>query len=451
MQFTEVKSEGLKREYTVVVSNTYLDECLTERLAKIGKTAKIPGFRPGKIPMPILKQRYGTSVQGEVLEKAVKDGIAALVKDKNLKPALQPDVKIDKYEEKSDLEMTVSLEVLPDFKTPDLGKLKFVRLTCEATDAEIDEVLQRIATDNASPQDLKKARASKKGDVLVIDFTGSVGGEVFKGGTAEGVSLELGSGSFIPGFEDQLIGKKAGDQVDVKVTFPEDYHEKTLAGKEALSDTKIQKIQEKATPEISDEFAKTVGFDDLAKLREAIKKQIDASNEEMAFLVAKRAVLDKLADVSKFEAPEGLVTAEFDAIWRQYEAQLGADNDAAGEEKKPTAEAQEADKKQYREIADRRVRLGLVLAEIGREYDISVLPNELNQAVVEAARRYRGQEQEAYKYLRGNDRALAELRAPIFENKVVRLILDKAETTDKKASSEELKKAAKAVTEGDEA
>lgn len=450
MQFTEVKSEGLKKEYKVIVPKTHLDKRLNERLMSLGETAKIPGFRPGKAPLPILKQRYGKSVQGEVLEKSVQESIAELVKEKKVKPALRPDVKIDSFDEKKDLELTVSLEVMPDFDAPEIEKLTFERLACEPTAAELKESLTRIASGNAISEDIKKPRASKKGDVLIIDFEGSVDGELFKGGTAKGVSLELGSGSFIPGFEDQLIGKKADDDVEVKVTFPKDYHEKTLAGKEALFKTKVNKIQEKIVPEVNDEFAKKLGLESAEKLEDAVKKQLSDERNQMSFLVSKRSVLDTLADKTKFEVPDGLVEAEFETIWKQYESQLGGDNDENSKANKPTKKELEADKKQYRDIAERRVRLGLVLAEIGRQYEVTVTSKELDQAIIETARRYPGQERQVVEHFKGNDQALANLRAPIFEDKVIRLILDKAKTKDKKTSLDDLTAAVKAVTEGEE-
>ncbi len=450
MQFTEIKSEGLKREYKVVVPKTHLDKRLNERLTKLGETAKIPGFRPGKAPLPILKQRYGTSVQGEVLEKAVQESVGELIKEKKLKAALRPDVKIDTFDDKKDLELNVSLEVLPDFKTPEIADLKFETLACEPGEKEVSEALEKIAANNSIAEDLKKPRASKKGDVLVIDFEGSVDGKLFEGGTAKGVSLEIGSGTFIPGFEGQLTGKKAGDDVEVKVTFPKDYHEKSLAGKEALFKTKIQKIQEKIIPEMTDEFAKNLGLESLEKLKEAIKKQLSDERDQMSFLVSKRSVLDMLADSTKFEVPEGLVTAEFETIWKQYEAQAGGDNDEKSKAKKPSKKELEEDKKQYKDIAERRVRLGLVLAEIGRQYEVTVSSKELDQAIIETARRYPGQERQVVEHFKGNDQALAGLRAPIFEDKVVRLILDKAKTKSKKVSLEELSTAVKSVTEGDD-
>lgn len=450
MQFTEVKSEGLKREYKVVVPQSHLEKRLNERLLSLGETAKIPGFRPGKAPLPILKQRYGKSVQGEVLEKSVQESITELVKEKAVKPALRPDVKVDHFDEKKDLELTVTLEVMPNFQPPEIEELSFERLVCEPTEAELDETLTRIASNNTISEDLKKPRASQKGDVLVIDFEGSVDGEIFKGGTAQGVSLEIGSGSFIPGFEDQLIGKKVNDDVDVKVTFPEDYHEKSLAGKEALFKTKVHKIQTKIIPEVNDEFAKQLGLETADKLKEAVTKQLKEERDQMAFLVSKRSVLDTLAEGATFEVPEGLVEAEFDAIWKQYESQMGADNDDPSKTKKPSEEELEKDKKQYRDIAERRVRLGLLLAEIGRQYDVFVTSKELDQAIVETARRYPGQERQVIEHFKGNDQALANLRAPIFEDKVIRLILDKSKTTDKSTSYEDLTTAVKAVTEGDE-
>lgn len=450
MHVTEVTSQGLKRGYKVVVPKTHFDTRLNERLTQFGATAKVPGFRPGKIPLSILKQRYGSHLQGEVLEKTLQESVDTLLKEKSLKPALRPDVKIETFDDKNDLELTVSLEILPDFEVPDITSLALERLACAPSDKDIAEALERLASHHAAPAPLAKARASQKEDVLVIDFKGSIDGTPFPGGEGENVELELGSGSFIPGFEDQLLGKKEGDLVDVQVTFPKDYPETSLAGKEASFKTTVKKIQTKIAPDLNDDFAVKLGLENFEKLKELMKTQIERERNRMGFLVAKRLVLDTLAEKPLFEVPEGLVNTEFDTIWQQYQAQLGGDNDEPGKAKKPSEKELAADKKQYRDIAVRRVRLGLILSEIGRQYDITVTKKELESALVDTARQYPGQEEKVFAYFKNNQQAVEGIKAPLFEDKVVGFILDKAKTKTKEVPLEDLLQAVKNVTEGDE-
>ncbi|MCE2950644.1 MAG: trigger factor [Alphaproteobacteria bacterium] len=451
MEFTALTTEGLKKTFKVKIPKNHLELCLNERLQKIGETAKIPGFRPGKAPLPILKQRYGTSVQGEVIEKAIQDGVGALIKEHQLKIALRPDVKIENYEEQGDLSLDVSVEILPEITAPTLEKLSYEKLRCLVPEEELTKALDQLRGNNAITEEVKKARAAKKGDVAVIDFEGFLNGVAFAGGKASGTKLELGSGTFIPGFEEQIEGHKPGESFDITVTFPADYPSKDLAGQETIFKINLLEIHTKVLPELNDAFAKQIGFESLDALKEAARTQISADRERMSFLVAKRAVLDDLASKFSFEVPEGLVKAEFESIWQQYESRAAsAANDEGAEEEKPTPEEMEKDKAQYKEIAVRRVRLGLVLAEVGRQYEVGVTQRELERAIMETARAYPGRERDIVEYFRSNEAAQASLRAPIFEDKVVQLILDKANITHKDLPLEELVAAFKNVTEGEE-
>lgn len=456
MEIKALSSEGLKRAFKVTVPKAHMDLRLNERLMKIGQTAKIPGFRPGKAPLPILKQKYGPSVQAEILEAAVQDGVDAIVKEHSLKIALRPDVKIESYEEKGDLLLEVNLEILPDITPPKLESLSYERLRCEVPADELDKALEGLRGANAITEEIKTKRAAKKGDVVIIDFEGFIDGVAFDGGKAQGARLELGSGTFIPGFEDQIEGHKPGESFDITVPFPADYHSKDLAGKDSVFKIVLTAIHTKVLPELDDAFATKVGFKDLAALREAASREIGGERERMSFLVAKRAVLDDLAEKCKFDVPQGLVDAEFKSIWQQYEARLGADNDDAtdekgkGKAKKPSAKEIEKDRDQYQDIANRRVRLGLVLAEIGRAYEVGVTQKELERAIIDTARAYPSRYREVIEYFQKNEAAQASLRAPIFEDKVVALILDKAKSSFKDVALDALVTAYKEVTEGDE-
>ena len=454
MEIKALSSEGLKRAFKVTVPKSHLDLRLNEKLTKIGQTAKIPGFRPGKAPLPILKQKYGASVQAEILEAAVQDGVDAIVKEHSLKIALRPDVKIESFEEKGDLLLEINFEILPDITPPKLESLSYERLKSDVPADELDKALEGLRGANAITEEIKTKRAAKKGDVVIIDFEGFIDGVAFDGGKAQGARLELGSGTFIPGFEEQIEGHKPGDAFDITVPFPADYHSKDLAGKDSVFKIVLTAIHTKVLPELDDAFATKVGFKDLAALREAASREIGGERERMSFLVAKRAVLDDLAEKCKFDVPQGLVDAEFKSIWQQYEARLGADNDDAkdgkGKAKKPSQKEIDNDRAQYQEIANRRVRLGLVLAEIGRAYEVGVTQKELERAIIDTARAYPSRYREVIEYFQKNEAALASLRAPIFEDKVVALILDKSKSTFKDVPLDDLVAAYKEVTEGDD-
>jgi len=334
MQVTETVSEGLKRAYTIVVDARDINEKIQDKLQMLSEQVRLPGFRPGHVPVGLLKKRFGPSVTGEVIEEAVTGSSRQALAERNLRPAVQPSIEITKFEEGADLEYTMSLEIMPEFEPMDFSKMELERLKVEVTDAEVDAALKQLAEQQKSFTAVARNRKSKEGDALLIDFVGKIGGEAFEGGSGEDFQLELGSGTFIPGFEDQLIGAKGGDHVDVKVTFPESYGAEELAGKEAVFEVDVKEVREPAEAAIDDDFATKLGLENLTALRDAIRPQLEQENNNLARARLKRSLLDKLEEGHDFEVPEGMVNSEFEAIWNQIEAQrksMGAgDEDDAG-------------------------------------------------------------------------------------------------------------------------
>ncbi len=440
MQVTATLSEGLKREFRVVVPLTELSERSDARLAEIKDKVQINGFRPGKVPMAHLKKMYGKSVVGEVVEQIVGEVNDKILADNNLKAATTPSVRLPEEEEaanailegKSDLDYFVSFEVLPQIALGDFSSIAVTRPVVEVGEAEVQNTLETMAKANL-PYEEKKGKAAKN-DRVTISFVGSIDGTPFEGGAGEDVPLVIGSGQFIPGFEDQLVGAKAGDEVEVKVAFPADYGAAHLAGKDAVFATTVTKVEKPGKVEIDDEFAKTIGFDDLAKLKEAITERMGSEFNGMARQITKRALLDALDTMHAFDLPETLVEQEFDNVWRQVTADL--ENRKVTFETEGTTE--EAAKSDYRKIAERRVRLGLVLAEVGEVNKIQITDDEVTRALVDEARKYPGQEQQVWDFYRKNPQALASLRAPIFEEKVVDHLLSLAKVTDEKVTRDEL-------------
>lgn len=434
MQVTETNADGLKREFKIVVPAATLQDKMDSRLKELSGQVRLPGFRPGKVPMGLMKKKYGPSVMGEVLEAAVQDGSQQTLADRDLRPAMQPKIEIVSFEEGKDLEFTMAVEVLPTIEAVDFASIELERPKVVVPDSEIEEALNRIADSRKQPEATGSKRKSKKGDILEIDFVGRLGGEEFPGGKGEGYDLELGSGTFIPGFEDQLIGAKAGDVTTVTVTFPEDYHAKDLAGKEAEFEVTVKELKEAKVPEIDDEFAKSVGLEDLEALKAAVREQMDKDYAGIARNRVKRALLDKLAEMADFEVPPGMVDLEFDSIWKQIEDAKSRD-DLDEEDKGKSDEELRAE---YRTLAERRVRLGLLLADIGQKANVQVGQEDLNRAIMQEAMRYPGQEQAVFQFFQNNQQALNQLRAPIYEDKVVDYILELAKVTDKEVTPEEL-------------
>ena len=435
MQVTETLHEGLKREFTVLISAKDLEDKMTGRLQELGTQVNVPGFRPGKVPITILKQRFGRSVMGEVLESAVSDSSNQAINERGLRPAMQPKIEIKSFDEGKDLEYTMALEVLPDIEPMDFSDLELERLTIEVQDSAVQETLEDLAKAQKRTKPVEKPRKCKSGDVLVIDFRGRVGGEEFPGMSAEDHHLELGSNAFIEGFEDQLIGAKPGDSRQVTVTFPEAYVNDKLAGREAVFDVTVKGIQEAVPVPVDDELAAALGEETLESLKGKVGERLAAEYREIARGRLKRELLDKLAEHHQFPAPEGMVGAEFDAIWQRIEE----DRKQGALDPEDAAKDDEALKTEYQEIADRRVRLGLLLSEVGRRNGIEVSQDEINRAMVMEAQRHPGQEREIFEFFQRTPEALANLRAPIFEDKVVDFIVDLAKVNERGVTPEELR------------
>ncbi|HXP72840.1 MAG TPA: trigger factor [Stellaceae bacterium] len=451
MQITETATEGLKREFKVVIPASDIEHRITSRLTEIGRSVRLPGFRPGKVPMTVLKKRYGSAVMGEVLERAVNDTSGEALREQNLRPALQPKVEIVAFNEGTDLEFKLAVEVLPEIQPMDFAELKLERLRPEVPEAEVQEALERVAKQQRKSEAVE--RAAETGDVVVIDFKGSVDGKEFPGGSAEGYSLELGTNSFIPGFEDQMAGAKTGETRTVSVTFPADYGAADLAGKAAAFEVKVKEVRALQPQPLDDSLAQAVGMEKLDELRQSVSEQIERNYEDLARQRLKRTLLDRLAERHEFAVPEGMVDIEFGAIWRQFE-QERVRQKAAGDAEPEDAINEEELKVEYRGIAERRVRLGLLLAEVGRNHNITVTPEEINRALTERARQFPGQERRVIEYYRNHPEAIDQIRAPMFEDKVIDFILERAEVTERRVPVSELLKddedeAAEKASEGE--
>ncbi len=440
MEFKKETNDGLKHTYQVSVAPEEIEMRVKTRIMDSGKKAKIPGFRPGKAPLQILQQRYEASVRPEVIRAMIDETYRKVLVEKKLRPAGQPQITVDSYDTHEALVCTYEFDVLPVIKEIDIKKK--VKLEKKVADVEpkmLDEALERIADSNKTTEPLSKERAAKKGDVVFIDFKGTTKDGPISGGSGTDVQLELGSGYFIPGFEEQIEGMKKGQDKKIKVSFPDDYSAADLAGKDATFECTLKDIHTSVKPKIDDAFCEKIGFKTLKELKEAIQKQLDAENERMSFLVAKKDVLDAL-DKEKFDLPSSLVDNELKQIIPQ-----SAD---AKEGKKPSKE-EVAEEKKMRPIAERRVRLGLILAEIGNKNKVEVTNKELQEAMIQQARNYPGEEQKVMEYFQKNRDAQQSLRAPIFEDKVIGMILDKADVKEKKISQSALEKAVKDVTEAE--
>ncbi|MBM3558700.1 MAG: trigger factor, partial [Alphaproteobacteria bacterium] len=397
-----------------------------------------------KVPMNVLRKRFGPSVLGEVVEAAVRDTSSELVQDRGLRPASQPKVEMTAFAEGKDLEFALAFEVLPQIEQPDLKAIKLVRMKVNPADKEVDEALARLAKENGGSEAVAEDRPAAQGDIVVVDFIGRIDGEAFEGGTATDLSIELGAGGFVPGFEDQLVGHRAGAKVDVTVTFPEDYGTANLAGKTAVFESTIKELRASKPAAVDDELAKKIGFDDLAALREAIRGRIQHDYDGLTRDRMKRELLDKLADTASFKVPDSLLDQEFAEIWRQVEHakehnHLDADDVGKDDERL---------KSQYRTIAERRVRLGLLLSDIGQKNGIQVAQEEVNRAIMEEARRMPGHERRVIEFYREHPEMQERLKAPIFEDKVVDFVIALAEVDERESTLEEMIAAAGAAEAG---
>jgi trigger factor len=447
MQVTETSAEGLKHEFTVTVGADDIERQVSERLSELGRSVNIPGFRPGKVPLKLLRQRYGRSIMGEVLERTVSDSSSAAMRERNLRPALQPKVEIVSFDEGAPLEYKMAVEVLPDIQPMNFAELKLERLTVEVPDADIDAALERIAQQQRKSETVE--RPAEKGDVLVIDFVGSVDGTPFPGGSANDYQLELGSGSFIPGFEDQLVGAAAGEQRTIDVTFPADYGNAELAGKAAQFAVTVKEVRALAAQPVDASLAAAVGMENLEELRNAVRERIGQDYARLSRIKLKRELLDRLAEQHHFPVPQGMIDIEFDTIWKQVEDERKRAAESGAATPPPADEDDEKLKAEYRALAERRVRLGLLLAEVGRANSVTVTQDELNRALLDEARRYPGQERQVVEFYRNNPNLLDGLRAPVYEDKVVDCIVGMADVSDRTVPPAELVAAA-AAAEQDE-
>ncbi len=434
MQVTETLAEGLKREFTVVVPAAELEEKTSGRLAEIARQANLPGFRPGKVPVAILRQRYGESVRHEILQQAISNSWQEALEDKGLRPALQPKIEMVTFEEGRDLEYKMAVELVPDIGSPDFGSIALERQVADVPDDEVEAAIKRLADSRKTFEAADAAHIAVVGDRVRIDFTGRVDGNEFPGGSGKDFPLELGSGMFLPGFSDQLKGAKAGETREVKVSFPEAYGVKDLAGKEAVFTVEVKAVETPVAAALDDEFAKSYGAESLDALRTQVRAEIERQYASLTRARLKRELLDALADKVSFELPETMLEREFDAIWQQVKQAI--EDGKLDEDDKDKSE--EELRGQYRKIAERRVRLGLLLAEVGRTNNIQVSQDDLNRAMAEEARKYPGQERRVLEFFRENPQASQELQAPIYEDKVVDFILEMAKVSDKKVPVAEL-------------
>ncbi|MBS7790535.1 trigger factor [Roseococcus sp. SDR] len=437
MQVTEVANEGLKRAYTVVVPATSIAAQKDKRLAELAKDMKMPGFRPGKVPQKVVLARYGQAVMGEVLEASVQEATSKVVTDNNLRPALQPKIELVNFADGADLEFRMDVEVLPTIPMPDFASISLTRLKAAPGDEEVAKALESISRRQASLEETE-ARAAAKGEVLVCDFVGRIGGEEFQGGSATDMPIEVAGPGFIPGFTEQLEGLAPGEQRIVKVTFPAEYGSAELAGKDAEFTVTAKALKVYSKPALDDELAKKLGLESFEKLREVILESLQREYDSQSRMAIKRKLLDALAERASFEVPEGMVENEFKQIWERVEADMKAgrlDGEDAGKDEATL-------KAEYRGIAERRIRLGLLLSEIGTTNNITVSREELGNAMRAEVQRYPGQEKQVFEFFQKNPQALENLRSPIFEEKVVDFMLELAKVEDETVTPEKLAEAA---------
>ncbi|CDO36657.1 trigger factor [Novosphingobium sp. KN65.2] len=442
MQIVETTNEGLKRAYTVTIPAKDISARVEGEIKKIAPQVRMPGFRPGKVPANLVKKMHGEAIHREALNTTIREAMDKLVADNALRPAMNPDVALGEgYEQGKDAELTVSLEVLPVIAAPAIDGLKLEKLIVPVAESAIDEAVERIASQQQRFE--TKDGAAEDGDQVIIDFTGKLDGVEFEGGKAEKAPLVIGSGRFIPGFEEQLVGIKAGDERTITVTFPEDYQAENLKGKETTFDIAAHEVKAPAETKIDDDFAKELGLEGLDQLKELLKGQLEQETAGLTRTAMKRSLLDQLAAGHDFDVPPTMVEAEFSQIWQQltHEASHEEDPEAALKEI-------EAEKDDYRKIAERRVRLGLLLSEIGQTNGVEVSQQEMSMLVSQAAQQYRPEDRQRFmEYVANDPMMAAQLRAPLYEDKVVDFLIEKAEVTEREVTRDELQAAIEADTD----
>ena len=441
MQIVETANQGLKRAYAVTIPAKDISARVDSEVKKIAPQVRMPGFRPGKVPANLVRKMHGQALHQDALNAAIRESIDQLVRDEKLRPAMQPDVSLGEgYAEGKDVELAVALEVLPVVELPPLDGLALEKLTVPVSDAEVAEQLAKLSEGQKTFVPAKKGKKAVDGDQLIIDFLGKLDGEPFEGGTAEDTALELGAGRFIPGFEEQLVGVKAGEAKQIVVTFPADYPAKNLAGQAATFDITVKEVRVAGEAALDDGFAKSLGLESLDQLKGLLRGQLEQETAGLTRTAMKRALLDQLAAGHDFEVPPAMVEAEFEQIWAQLEAE------AVKEEDPEAARAEiESDRDEYRSIAVRRVRLGLLLSEIGQANGVQVSAQEMEMLIQQAARQYREEDRDRFiQYIRSDALAAAQLRAPLYEDKVVDFLFDKAAVTEREVTRDELQAAIEA-------
>ncbi len=440
MQVNETLNDGLKRGYAITVSAAELEAKVNEKLAEAQPDVEMKGFRKGKVPMALLKKQFGQKVMGEAMQESIDGAMAEHFEKSGDRPAMQPEVKMtnEDWKEGDDVQVEMSYEALPEIPEVDLGQIELEKLVVKADDKAVEEALANLAETAQDFKSRKKGSKAKVGDQIVMDFVGKVDGEAFEGGSAEDYPLVLGSNSFIPGFEEQLVGVKSGDEKAVTVNFPDDYQAENLKGKEAVFDCIIKDVKEPVAAEINDEMAKKFGSDDLAGLKTQISERLEAEYAGASRAVMKRALLDALDKLVSFDLPPSLVDAEAGQIAHQL---WHEDNPDVQGHDHPEIETTDEHKK----LAERRVRLGLLLAELGQKAEVQVTDAEMTQAIMNQARQYPGQEREFFDFVRKNQQMQQQMRAPLFEDKVVDHIVENAKVTEKKISKDDLQKAVEAL------
>ncbi|MBX7539888.1 trigger factor [Qipengyuania sphaerica] len=441
MQIKETTNEGLKRAYAITIPAKEIDARIDSEIKKIAPQVKMPGFRPGKVPANLVRKMHGEQLHAEAVNSMIRESVDKTMADNKLKPAMQPKVELGEgYEEGKDASLTIELEVLPEVEAPATDDIKIERLTVPVSDEEVMDAIGKLAENNKSYKDAAKTKKAADGDQLIIDFVGRVDGEEFEGGKAEDAALVLGSGMFIPGFEDQLVGVKTGDAKTIEVTFPEDYQATHLAGKKAEFDVTVKQVKVEGDTKLDDDFAKNFGLDGIDKLKELLRGQLEQETAGLTRTQMKRSLLDQLAAGHDFAVPQGMVDAEFDAIWTQLQQEA-----ARSENPEEMLKEMDAEKDDYRSIAERRVRLGLLLSEIGQANNVQVTSQEMSMLIQQAAQQYRPEDRERFmQYIQQEPMAAAQLRAPLYEDKVVDFLFDKAEITDREVTREELEAAIEA-------
>lgn len=445
MKTVETLNEGLKREYRLTITAKDIDARVDDEVKAIAPQVRMPGFRPGKVPANLIRKMHGEALSADALNKAIDAGVKDLMAKEKLRPALQPAVTLaDDYERGKDAELTVALEVLPEIATPSVEGLALERLTVAVDDATVMAKIEEFAAQMKRFEEAPKTKKAAQGDQVIIDFAGSVDGVAFDGGTGEDMAVEIGSGQLIPGFEDQLVGVKVGDEKTVKVSFPEDYPVENLKGQPAEFAITVKEVKVPAKAAIDDDFAKSLGLESLDKLKELMQGQVEQELNGLTRTYMKRKLLDQLAAAHDFDVPPTMVEAEFGQIWQQLE------HEASHEEDPEAAKAElEKDRDEYYSIAVRRVRLGLLLSEIGQAHGVQVSGQEMQRLIMQAAQQYRPEDRQRFvEYVQQDALAAAQLRAPLYEDKVVDFLFEKAEISDREVTREELEAAIEADDDG---